>query len=307
MRGRLARAAAVVGLGLLATTTSAPPANAEAPAAVVYLDALRQARDSLAAGDIPGARGRLEQAAQLSPGAGLAPVVTDLERTPPDSADAGVRLDAAIGALALQPGAVPSDGAASRASLRDTYARPEFRDLDRPSSDSGLGGAIRRFLNWLSGRDLGIPGGLGLIVGLIALALIAFTVFGLLRGVSAGRRLAVAEEPAAPGDDPDREWALAEAAAARGDHREAIRRAFRSALLAVAIRGRLPVDAAWTTRELLAISAGDADLVAALAPAAAAFDRAWYSPAPVSEADWRVERERCAALRSLAGRRAAVP
>jgi len=80
-----------------------------------------------------------------------------------------------------------------------------------------------------------------------------------------------------------------------------VRRAFRSALLAVARRGRLPVEASWTTRELLARAAGDADLLAALAPAAASFHRAWYSGAPVTEADWMVARDRCAAVRRLSG------
>jgi hypothetical protein len=65
----------------------------------------------------------------------------------------------------------------------------------------------------------------------------------------------------------------------------------------------LPVDASWTTRELLARAAGDADLVAALAPAAAAFDHAWYSGAAVGEAEWLVARDRCAAVRRLAGGR----
>jgi len=52
-----------------------------------------------------------------------------------------------------------------------------------------------------------------------------------LRGVLGGRSTSATEEPATAGDDPDREWRLALAAAQRDDHREAIRRAFRSALL----------------------------------------------------------------------------
>jgi hypothetical protein len=85
-----------------------------------------------------------------------------------------------------------------------------------------------------------------------------------------------------------------------------VRRAFRSALLAVAVAGRLDVDAAWTTRELLAHTSGDADLLAALAPAAAAFDVAWYSGRPVTEPDWHTQRARCETIRALA-RRARAP
>jgi hypothetical protein len=82
-----------------------------------------------------------------------------------------------------------------------------------------------------------------------------------------------------------------------------VRHAFRSALLAVATRGRLRVDAAWTTSELLARARGDADLLAALAPAADSFDRAWYSGRPVSQQDWELARDRCAAVRAVAAAR----
>ena len=299
--------AAAVALGCLAVgAASVPVAAAPSPGAVDYVAALRAARAELASGSTTAARADLDRAARLSPGTGLGAVLADLDSTPPQVADAEVRLDAAIRALALPPGAAAGDDAAAGASLRDVYARPEFRDLNRTTGDSGLIGLVERFINWLGGHSPGVPGPGAVILLLIAVAVIALFIYRLLRGVSAGRRVDVAEEPAAAGDDPDHEWALAEAAAARGEHREAIRRAFRSALLAVALRGRLPVNAAWTTRELLAVAAGDADLIAALAPAAAAFDRAWYSPAPVTQADWTVERDRCAALRTLAGRRPAL-
>ncbi|MGH7687266.1 MAG: DUF4129 domain-containing protein, partial [Candidatus Dormibacteria bacterium] len=78
------------------------------------------------------------------------------------------------------------------------------------------------------------------------------------------------------------------------------------ALLTVAERGRLAVDPSWSTHELLAATRGDAGLLAALAPAAALFDRAWYSGAAVTEADWEQARERCAALRRLARARVQV-
>jgi hypothetical protein len=93
-----------------------------------------------------------------------------------------------------------------------------------------------------------------------------------------------------------------------GDHREAVRRAFRSALLEVAVRGRVRIDAAWTTRELLERCHADGDVLVALASAAAVFDRAWYSGTPVTEADWTLAAERCATLRRLVGHaRVAAP
>ena len=206
----------------------------------------------------------------------------------------------AVGALlALPENAVPGDAGAARRRLEGVYAEPAFAHLDRvpsPSVLSRLFDALRRLVGGVTGA-LG-PAGSLIAGGAVLLVAVALTL-RLVRG-AAGRRMRSAPEPSAPaGDDPEREWTAALAAAAAGDHREAIRRAFRSALLSVAVRGRLPVDASWTTRELLARAAGDADLLAALAPAAAAFDRAWYSGAAAGEADWLVARDRCAAVRRI--------
>ncbi|MBJ7596344.1 MAG: DUF4129 domain-containing protein, partial [Candidatus Dormibacteraeota bacterium] len=85
-----------------------------------------------------------------------------------------------------------------------------------------------------------------------------------------------------------------------GEYREAVRRAFRSALLAVAVRGRVPIDAAWTTRELLQRIDAGGDVLVALAVAAALFERAWYSGVAVTRDDWTLAEERCATVRRLA-------
>src|SRR6202023_3007601 len=134
-------------------------------------------------------------------------------------------------------------------------------------------------------------------------AVIAALVIYRLLGVLGGGGAAVGAEPATAGDDPEREWQLALAAAQRGDYREAIRRAFRSALLDVADR-RAHLDRAWTTREMLATLSADADLLAVVAPAAASFDRAWYGRVPVGAGDWDVARGRCEAVRRVARRAA---
>ena len=133
------------------------------------------------------------------------------------------------------------------------------------------------------------------VVGLAALI-----VWRRLRG-SAALRGAAIEEPATSGDDPDAEWSAAQRAAAAGEYREAVRRAFRSALLEVAVRGRVHIDSTWTTRELLQRCHADGDVLVALAAAAALFERAWYSGNPVTEADWTLAAERCGTLRRLTG------
>ena len=301
MRAR--RAAGAVLLALLAAVAPGP-ARAAATDATDYLRLVDSARADLDASppDLAAARDAITAAQRLAPppGGALAAVVSDLSRRPPDVADAVTRLRAIGDVLALPAGAAPGDAGDARRRLEGVYREPAFAHLDRvpsPSLLSRLYDGLRRLLAGLT-RALG-PAGSLLAGGLVLLVAIALTLRLLRR--AAGRRMrGPPEERPAGGDDPEREWTAALTAAAAGDHREAIRRAFRSALLTVAARGRLPVDPSWTTRELLARAAGDADLVAALAPAAAAFDRAWYSGTAVGEADWLVARDRCAAVRRLA-------
>jgi hypothetical protein len=65
---------------------------------------------------------------------------------------------------------------------------------------------------------------------------------------------------------------------------------------------RTRIGRAWTTREMLATLSADADLLAVLAPAAAAFDSAWYGGEPVGAAQWEIARARCEAVRQVARR-----
>ncbi|HEY6378914.1 MAG TPA: DUF4129 domain-containing protein [Candidatus Dormibacteraeota bacterium] len=223
------------------------------------------------------------------------------------------RLTAALAgaAAALLPagraraaGPTTADLSEARRRLEEVYARPPLDQLDKPRSDSLLD-RLARALGGLFSRAGSGDRTVFLILGALLLALLVWLVLRNLRGISAGTEPRLRDRADAAGSDPDAEWEAALAAAARGDHREAVRRAFRSALLAVARRGRLAVDPAWTTRELLAHTRADPDLLAALAPASAAFDLAWYSGRPVSAADWELQRTRCEAVRSLAGGRAA--
>ena len=81
--------------------------------------------------------------------------------------------------------------------------------------------------------------------------LLAFVIYRL-RGVAGARRCAAPPENLPPpAMTRTASGSSRSAAAQRGDYREAIRRAFRSALLDVADR-RAHLDRAWTTREMLA-------------------------------------------------------
>jgi hypothetical protein len=305
-------AAALLPAVLLAVVlTGTPPAvDAADSDAAAYVRLVDGARSDLEESPpaLAAAREAIAAARRLAPPPGgiLDPVGADLDRHPPDVGDAVTRLRAIGAVLALPPNAAAGDAASARRRLEGVYREPAFAHLDQVPGQSPLSrlfDALRRLVGGVTGA-LGPVG--SVIAGGAVLLVVLALVLRLVRA-AAGRRMRVVAEPAAPrGDDPEREWTAALTAAAAGEHREAIRRAFRSALLSVAARGRLPVDPSWTTRELLARAAGDADLLAALAPAAAAFDRAWYSGAAVAEGDWLVARDRCAAVRHLAASRRAV-
>jgi hypothetical protein len=294
--------------------------NAQAAApGVQFVAALQDAYDALPPGDTDPAsdpaldrvRAPVGLAASLAPSsAALAPITADLQHDPVDVADLRQRLRTLIDALHLPPGSVAEDPRAAQGALHDVYSQNTFDNLDSTASNDSLlsriGQGIVDGLQWLAQHTVG---SLGVVPSLIiaGLALAAILAFAFLRLRAAGTRAlgggALRAEPASRSLDADGEWRSAEDCAARGDHRDAVRHAFRSALLSAAERGRLRVDAAWTTSELLTGARGDADLVAALAPAASSFDHAWYSGRPVSAQDWEVARERCSAVRRLATRR----
>ncbi len=320
MRLRRVLAALLGAVGLFVVATHGSNAQSAAPG-VQFVAALQDAYDALpAGGTVPAADPSLQRvrapiglATSLAPSsAALEPITADLQRDPVDVADLRTRLRTLIDALRLPPNSVAEDPHAAQGALHDVYAQDTFQNLDSNPGNASLlsriGQAVVSAVRWL-GQHL--VASLGLVPTLILAALIlaAILVFIVLRLRAAATRAPrgpLREEPLPRGLDADAEWRNAEEAAARGEHREAVRHAFRSALLSAAERGRLQVDAAWTTAELLSRARGDADLVAALAPAAASFDLAWYSGRPVSAQDWEVACERCSAVRRLAARRGAA-
>ena len=280
--------------------------------ALQYLAALNQADAAISAAspDASAAAGDLSAlvASDASLQRTLGPIIDHLRAAPPDVTDARAALDAMIQVLSLPPGATCAvDPGPARAALKDVYTSPVFANLDQNTQP----GWLAQVLSWIgslfnaTGRALGTAGSIALGAGVLLVALAL--AWWRLRRVLASRPARAVDEHADTGDDPGREWALANAAAARGEYRDAIRHAFRSALLEAAWRGRLAVDASWTTRELLRAARGDADLVAALAPAAAMFDRAWYSGERIGAEEWEVARARCEAVRALAHARAPEP
>lgn len=305
------RAAHAAGAVLLALAATAVLSSASAAScAAAYAAQLRDVATQLDAG-LP-AQGAIHQLQAIAAGAGasaaLAPVIAELE----SGATGAVAAQLRTYASAVQPpsgsgcGSALSDSA--RRALAGVYRSPALANLDRPPSTSWvqqLANAISSFLSRLLTTLGPVPTG---IIAALVLGGAAVLLGWRLRQVSAERsRIRAAAGMTPLSSDPDGEWARALAAAEARDFREAVRRAYRSALLSLTGHSRLAVRSEWTTTELLAHARADPELLDRLAPAAAVFDLAWYSPLPVGEAEWEAARARCQAIRSLPRAPAARP
>jgi len=290
--------------GATALALGSVPATA-AGCSAGYAAQLDQVRGQLeAGGSIPAAVERLRELGSAdAASSALAPVIADLQSG--DAAGAEQLLATTAATLEVVPGSdctglTPSD----RHALSGVYASPSFANLDQPPSPNWLQQIVAALGNALGGvlGALG-PLGAGVLAALLLAVVIAIAAWRMRQVVAGGGELPAEPSAPPPGVDAEREWGRALAASDGGDFRAAIRHGFRSALVSLAQRGRLPVQPAWTTPELLAHARGDPELTAQLAPASAGFDRAWYSEAPVHAEDWEEVRGRCQAIRGLAGRR----
>jgi Domain of unknown function (DUF4129) len=302
MRGRLFGAAAALA-ALAAVTTTAAVRAAGCPA-LDYQAGLVSATAALrqTPANVPAALGEVTALVGADRGSevALGPVLDDLTASPPLVNDARVRLSSMSAALAYPAGSVCNENAgAARDALHNVYASPDFRHLDDSNQPGFLAGVLR-FLAGLFGAAAGALGTVGGSILAIVVAGLALLFAWRRWHGSAALPGATSAEPQGDGDDPDAEWAAAQRAATAAEYREAVRRAFRSALLEVAVRGRLHIDPAWTTRELLQRCNAQGDVLAALAAAAALFEHAWYGRVAVTVDDWTRAEERSAAVRRLA-------
>jgi hypothetical protein len=288
------------GTALLVGT--APVAASSCGAA--YLAQLRQVRSELTSGTaVPTVVEQLQALAVADhAGPALAPVIADLQGG--DLAGAEQLLGTTAATLQAAGGSgCGAETGADRRSLSRVYQSPAFANLDQQASNNW----VQQVLNAIAGFLSHVVGALGplatiLLAALLLGAVFAFAAWRIRQVIASGREPTV--DPGAPPAEADAEaeWDQALAASAGGDFRRAVRHAFRSALVSLVQRGRLPVQAAWTTPELLAHARGDPELAERLAPAAAGFDRAWYSEAPVDADRWEEVRGHCQAIRALPGR-----
>jgi hypothetical protein len=279
------------------------PAMASGCSSSAYLTQLRQVRSELEAGAaVPAAVEQLQALASADRAAALTPVIDDLRSG--DVAGAERLLGVTVATLRVSGGSgCGAETGAERQALSRVYQSPTFAHLDQPASPDWAQQVLKAIAGFVSGLvgTLG-PLGAGALAALVLAVVVAVIGWRVRQVIASGREPRV-DLGAAPAEaDAEAEWTRALAASERGDFRQAVRHAFRSALISLVQRGRLPVQPAWTTPELLAHAGGDPELTAWLAPAAAGFDRAWYSRASVDADRWEELRGHCQAIRALPGR-----
>jgi hypothetical protein len=288
--------------GAAALLVGAVP-TAAAGCSADYVAQLRQVQSELEAGSsIPAAVQHLQALASADGAtAALDPVISDLQSG--DLAGAERLLGTEVATLQSEGSGCGTETGADRQALSGVYNSPTFANLDQPPPSDWAQKLLNDIANFLS-RAVSAVGPLGtiLLAALILGVVVAIAAWRVRQVIASGRQPKIDPGSVPPDADAEAEWAGALAASERGDFREAVRRAFRSALVSLVQRGRLPVQPAWTTPELLAHAGGDPELAARLAPAAAGFDRAWYSEALIDADRWEEVRGECQAIRALSGR-----
>jgi hypothetical protein len=269
-----------------------------------YVAQLRQVQSDLEAGSfIPAAVQQLQALASADGAtAALDPVISDLQSG--DLAGAEQLLGTEVATLQAPDGSgCGAETSRERQALSGVYNSPTFANLDQPPPSDWAQTLLNDIANFL-GRAIGTLGPMWaiLLAALILAVVVAIAGWRVRQVIASGREPTINPGAVPPEADAEAEWAGALAASERGDFREAVRRAFRSALVSLVQRGRLPVQPAWTTPELLAHAGSDPELSARLGPAAAGFDRAWYSEAPVDADRWEEVRGECQAIRALSAR-----
>jgi len=272
-----------------------PAAAADAPSPVAYLAAVERAYD-LIQGAAPGDEAPAEQALaalRAGVGDGQPEIASDLSLRPPDYADAKERLLALLAAL-HQP-ASTADPALAQRHLQDVLSMSRYDPLHRPPSlldrfKQWVGDRIGDLLRLLQGSGLPpIPGWYLSIVGLVALAVIAWLVFHSTRGGWGGPITAARSG----GPRPPADWfAEADRLAAAGDRVGAIR-ALCAGVAATLAGGRAWEGSPLTVREIFRHAPDPAHLHPLLHPFEAAVyggrgvDAATYERAAQAAARYR--------------------
>ena len=222
------RIALAMGLLSLAFIVACPgTAAAAAPDPSAYRQAVEAAYNLVTVGAHDQSTAR-QTVSILEAGTGTTQpeIIASLERNPPDFVEAGDRLHALLDAI--DHPATTADPAQAQNTLHDVLSMHRYDPLHRAPS------LIERFFQWVtdrvtdllrllfggSGKGLPVPYWLFYVVGLVAVALVAFVVFRATRGGFTDRVIAGSPSgPRAPADY----FAEADRLAAQGDRVRALR------------------------------------------------------------------------------------
>jgi hypothetical protein len=228
-----------------------------------------------------------------------------LAKTDPDFPALEQRLGAILDALALPNSAVPAD---ARQKLEELLNAPPFGQRP-PAEMSWWDRMWDDFFRWL-GRildsifypinDASVGAGpslgwlIGIVGGILLLAVFAYLLFGLRRNLAAAAQKT---------DDPEANltsrtaFDQANDVARSGDYRSAMRYLYLAALLWLDEKGKLRYDRALTNREYLSQLRDDPKLRERLAPVVDTFDRVWYGHAPLDDTTFAVYQRQVEDLR----------
>lgn len=166
-------------------------------------------------------------------------------------------------------------------SLATILSDPRYSEASQGSGlQAWLADLWRRFLEWVRslGGDSAVPDlNLAWVValGLLLAALLVAGVWGLRRSVVRERAVA-SPHAGTEATSADEALSRADALAAAGDYRQAVRLLYLGTLLALDEKGALRYDRALTNHEYLTRLRGRPDLATGLSAVIDVFDRVWY-------------------------------
>lgn len=242
--------------------------------------------------------------AVVLPGGAVVPVdnralVAELRGERPDVAALANRLsalraaaDAPVFARAFEP---------AEAALAEILARSEFQYQPRSPLEESFWDLVVRVLRaagTVIGSDIFQAGVIALAALVVAGVLVYVLRSAALQGlVARGRRDEL--EPAGAALSSMAALERAQALAAAGDRRSAVRYLYLSTLLFLEEAGRLRYDRTLTNREVLRQVAAEPDVALPLRAVVATFERVWYGLAPLDVAGYEAFAEQVRALHQV--------
>jgi len=175
---------------------------------------------------------------------------------------------------------------ADLATLAQILSDPKYASPNRAGWPLWVQDLLRRLLDWMRALSFSVNApDLSQVWAIGLSALLVVLLFGAvwaLRRSIVHDRLAASRRSAFEATNADDALSRADAFAAAGDYRQAVRLLYLGTLLVLDEKGALRYDRALTNREYLARLRGRPELGSALASVVDVFDRVWYGEQPLA-------------------------